>query len=141
MGRNQISTAPIFQRSYGKLTVCGLTAGIGHPRAFIGVPLPVAKGANSPMVEFLDVVAHHQPDCAELRDALDQGGQSRSHRWLFPLSLDDRGGQEFVLPKRLNVHVDEEPFLLRILPTPLEECQNIFIPTVAAQRWRVVIPE
>jgi hypothetical protein len=50
------------------------------------------------------------------------------------LSLDDRGEQEFVLPRGLNVHVDEEPFLLRILPAPLEECQNIFIPMVAVQR-------
>jgi hypothetical protein len=91
-------------------------------------------GANSLMVEFLDAVACLQPSYAELRDTLDQGGQSRSHRRLYPLSLDDRGEQEFVLPRGLNVHVDEEPFLLRILPAPLEECQNIFIPMVAVQR-------
>jgi hypothetical protein len=53
---------------------------------------------------------------------------------LCPLSLDDRGEQEFILLRRLNVHVDKEPFLLRILLAPLEECQNIFIPTVAVQR-------
>jgi hypothetical protein len=44
------------------------------------------------MVEFLDAVARLQPGCMELRVALDQGSQSRNHRRLCPLSLDDGGG-------------------------------------------------
>jgi hypothetical protein len=64
MGRSQISTTSIFQSPYGKLI--GLAAGISHPWAFVGVSLSAAKGANSPMVEFLDVVACLQPGCAEI---------------------------------------------------------------------------
>jgi hypothetical protein len=76
--------------------------------------LPTAKEANSPMVEFIDAVARLQPDYAELRDVLDQGGQLRSHRWLILLSLDDWGEHEFVLSRGLNVHVDKEQFHLRV---------------------------
>jgi hypothetical protein len=50
------------------------------------------------MVEFLDAVAHLEPGLMEIRDTHDQGGQSRVHRWLFPLSLDIEREQEFVLP-------------------------------------------
>jgi hypothetical protein len=71
MGRSQISATSIFQSPYGKLTICGLTARIGHPWAFVGTSLSAAEGANSSMVEFLNVVARLQPDCAELRDVPD----------------------------------------------------------------------
>jgi hypothetical protein len=40
-----------------KVYIYGLAVGIGYPRAFVGTSLPAAKGANSPMMEFLDVVA------------------------------------------------------------------------------------
>jgi hypothetical protein len=87
-------------------------AEIGHPRAFVGTSPSATEGVNSSMVEFLNAVARIQPGCVEFRDTLDQGGQSHSHWRLCPLSLDDRGKQEFVLPRGLNIHVDEEPFLL-----------------------------
>jgi hypothetical protein len=92
MGRSQISTTSIFQRPYGKLTVYGLVAGIGHPRAFVGASLPTVEGVNWPIVEFLDALARLQPSCAELRDALDQGGQLCGHMRLCLLSLDEQGG-------------------------------------------------
>jgi hypothetical protein len=72
--------------------------GIGHPWALVGAFVSMAEGANSPMMKFLDAVARLEPGRAELRDALDQGGQSCIHRWLFSLSLDDSREQEFVLP-------------------------------------------
>jgi hypothetical protein len=50
------------------------------------------------MMKFLDAVAHLEPGLVELRDVLDQGGQPRVHRWLFPLILDDWREHKFVLP-------------------------------------------
>jgi hypothetical protein len=49
-------------------------------------------------VEFLDAVAHLEPGLTEIRDTHDQGGQSRVHQCLFPLSLDIGREQELVLP-------------------------------------------
>jgi hypothetical protein len=86
------------------------------------------------MVEFLDAVAHLYPGCVELSDAFDQGGQSRVHRRLCSLSFDKVGGQEFVIPRRLNMHVHQKPFLLRMFLATLEECQNVLIAMMAAQR-------
>jgi hypothetical protein len=78
--RCQIRITPVFQRQNGETFV------------------PTAEGANSLAVEFLDAVARLEPDFAELRDALDQGGQSRVHQRLLPLSLDNGREHEFVLP-------------------------------------------
>jgi hypothetical protein len=57
MGKCHISVPPVFQGQSGKLTICGLAVGIDHLWAFIGASLPVAKGVNSSMMEFLDAVA------------------------------------------------------------------------------------
>jgi hypothetical protein len=75
-----------------------LTVGIGHPWALVGVFVLTVECTNSLMVEFLDAMAHPGPGLTELRDTLDQGGQSHIHRWLFPLSLDNGREQKFVLP-------------------------------------------
>jgi hypothetical protein len=40
----------------------------------------MAEEVNSPMMELLDAVARLEPGLTELRDARDQGGQSRVHR-------------------------------------------------------------
>jgi hypothetical protein len=56
-----------------KLTVCMLMVGIGHPWELVGTFVLMTEGENSPMVEFLNAVAHLEPGLTELRDALDQG--------------------------------------------------------------------
>jgi hypothetical protein len=81
-----------------KLTVCRLTVGIGHLRALVGAFVLTIEGANSTVVEFLVVVTRLEPSLTELRDTLDQGGQSHVHQWLFLLSLDDEREHKFVLP-------------------------------------------
>jgi hypothetical protein len=63
-----------------KLTICSLTVGIGHPWALVGIFVLTVAGENSLMVEFLDAVARLELVLVELRDELDQGGQSRIHR-------------------------------------------------------------
>jgi hypothetical protein len=88
----------VFQRQSGKLTVCRLAVGIGHPRALVGMFPPVVEGANSPMMKFLDALPFLWPGRMELNDVLDQGGQLRVHQWLCSLSLDDWREHEFVLP-------------------------------------------
>jgi hypothetical protein len=50
------------------------------------------------MMEFLDVMTRLEPGLTKLRDVLDQGGQSRVHRRLFLLSLDNWRELKFVLP-------------------------------------------
>jgi hypothetical protein len=54
-----------------KLTVCMLMVGIGHPWELVGTFVLMTEGENSPMVEFLNAVAHLEPGLTELRDALD----------------------------------------------------------------------
>jgi hypothetical protein len=58
----------------------------------------MAEEVNSPMMELLDAVARLEPGLTELRDAHDQGGQSRVHRRLFTMSLDGWREHKFVLP-------------------------------------------
>jgi hypothetical protein len=61
----------MFQRQNGKLTVYRVADGISHLRAHIGAFVPMAEGENSPMMEFLDAVAGHEPGLVELRETLD----------------------------------------------------------------------
>jgi hypothetical protein len=44
------------------------------------------------------------------------------------------GGHEFVLPRRLNMHVHQKPFLLRVLLATLEERRNVLVAKMAVQR-------
>jgi hypothetical protein len=108
--------------------------GIGHPRALVGAFIPTAEGADSPKMEFFNIVARLKLGLVELSYTLDQGGQTRVHRRFFPLSLDDWREQKLVLPKRLDVHIYQKSFLLQIFLATLEECRNILVSMVAAQR-------
>jgi hypothetical protein len=90
--------SPVFKRQGGKLTINKFTAGIGHPWALVGAFVPTVEGVNLPKMEFFDAVARFKPGPMELRYALDQGGQTRVHRQLCPLSLDDQREQKLVLP-------------------------------------------
>jgi hypothetical protein len=93
-----IVIAPTFTRQGGKLTNSRFVAGIGHPRALVGTFVPLAEVANSPKMEFFDMMARLKPGLVELGYALDHGGQTRVHWWLCPLSLDNRREHELVLP-------------------------------------------
>jgi hypothetical protein len=82
----------------------------------------MAKGVNSSKMKFFNAVAHLKPGLVELSYTFDQGGQTCVHRWFSSLSLDDLREQKFVLPWRLDMHINRKPFLLWMFPTTFEEC-------------------
>jgi hypothetical protein len=85
-------------------------------------------------MELFDAVARLKLGLVEFSYAVDQGGQTLVHQRFCLLSLDDQEEHKFVLPRRLDMHINQKPSLLRIFPATLEECQNILNPTVAAPR-------
>jgi hypothetical protein len=89
--------SPAFKRQGGKLTISRFAAGVGHRQALIGAFVPTSKGLNSPKMEFFDAVARLKPGPVELSYALDQGGQTYIHRWLYPFFLDDQREEKLVI--------------------------------------------
>jgi hypothetical protein len=53
---------------------------------------------------------------------------------VLPLVLDIRGEQKFVHPLWLDMHIHEEPYLLRVLPVALEDSLDVLLPMVVTQR-------
>jgi hypothetical protein len=52
----------------------------------------------------------------EFDHLLDQSGQARRHHRLTPFVFDKREKPKLVHPLRLNMHIHQEPLLLRVLP-------------------------
>jgi hypothetical protein len=69
----------------------------------------------------------------EFNHPLDQSGQARRHRWLAPFVFDEREEQKLVHPLQLNMHIHQEPFLLRVLLETLECNIDILLIAVAVK--------
>jgi hypothetical protein len=81
----------------------------------------MAEGVNLSKYEFLSAAAGLKPSFVEFSHPLDQSNQVRCHRRLTPFVFDEGGGgQKFVHPLQLNMHIHQKPLLLRVLPGALE---------------------
>jgi hypothetical protein len=88
---------------------------------------------NSLKGEFLGAVTCLKLVLTEFSHPLDQSGQARRHRQFTPFVFDERGKQMLVYPLQLNMHIHQEPLLLRVLLGTLEGGIDILLTTVTAK--------
>jgi hypothetical protein len=69
--------------------------------------------------EFLGEVTGLKPGLTEFSYPLDQSGQAQRHHRFTPFFFDERGKHKLVHPLWLNMHIHQEPLLLRVLPGTL----------------------
>jgi hypothetical protein len=89
---------------------------------------------NSLKTKFFSAVARLESSLVEFGHPRDQHSQTSCHLCFAPLVLDLRGEQKFVHPLRLDVHIHQEPYLLRVLLVAFEDNLDVLLPMVAVQR-------
>jgi hypothetical protein len=90
----------------------------------------MVKGANLPKGEFFGIVASLKTGCTEFSHPPDQSSQARCHRWLAPFVFNEWGEQILVYPLWFNMHIDQKPLLLRVLPGALEGGIDVLLTAV-----------
>jgi hypothetical protein len=93
----------------------------------------MVEGENSPKGKFLGAVICLKPDLAEFDHPLDQSSQAWRHHRLTPFVFDKWGKQKLVHPLRLNMHIHQEPLLLRVLPGTFEGGLDILMTAMTAK--------